>query len=125
MVAMSAGTEPFNIGKGAHPTALKVAKEFGLDLSGHVARQVTLADIEWADHIILMDHENLSRLKKRFPQIPTNASVRLLGDCIDGGHADIPDPYRKNEAAFRSTYRLIIEACQRFIQSQFMSKDCV
>jgi len=120
VVARSAGTESFNIGKGAHPTALKVAKEFSLDLSMHIARQVSFSDIEWADQIILMDHENLSRLNELFPELPSRVSTHLLGDCLDSNHIEIPDPYRKGEDEFRSSYELIAKACEKLLRSQ----DC-
>jgi protein-tyrosine phosphatase len=49
----SAGTENYHIGKTADVIAIEVAKEFGIDLASHVARQVQRDDIERAEHIIV------------------------------------------------------------------------
>jgi len=113
----SAGTENYHIGKPADVTAIEVAKEFGIDLTSHVARQVQQDDIERAEHIIVMDIENLNRLNELLGETlkglpPTN----LLGEYLRKGVVDIPDPYRKSMEEYRKSFKLIEERCQALIQ---------
>ncbi len=113
----SAGTENYHIGKTADVTAIEVAKEFGIDLTNHVARQVQRDDIERAEHIIVMDVENLNRLNELFGKTSKRLPpINLLGEYLRKGLVDIPDPYRKTKGEYRKSFKLIEECCQALIQ---------
>ena len=81
----SRGTHDWNVGRPAHPAMARIAAGRGYDLSGHVAAQVSPADLAWADEVLVTDEENLRRLRERHPGLAGHA--RLLAD---GG---IPDPW--------------------------------
>jgi arsenate reductase len=49
--ARSAGTTP---GERVHPEVVEAMAEVGIDLSGHVPRELTQEDAEWADVVVTM-----------------------------------------------------------------------
>jgi protein-tyrosine phosphatase len=110
----SAGTDGDIDGKGAHPAAVLVAKELGIDLSGHVAHQVTVEDIDWSDVVLVMDHLNSDHLNQMFPERMRNKDVRLFGRELHGV-MEIPDPHQKPIAAFRECLSTIAAASDRFM----------
>lgn len=112
----SVGIEAYHLGKGAHRLTIQVGKEFGLDLSRHVVRQITSEDLEWCDFVLVMDRENLSRLRQNFPTQIEHHEVSLLGEYL-GRELDIPDPYNKDERAFRESFRMIRSAATALVDS--------
>lgn len=114
----SAGTENYHVGKKADVTAIEVAKEFGIDLANHVARQVQHDDIERAERVMVMDIENLNRLNGLFGEAsPKLPRINLLGEYLRKGLIDIPDPYRKTKEEYRKAFKLIEECCLALIQA--------
>lgn len=103
----SAATADFNIGRPADHRSIAVAREFGLDLGQHRARQLTVADFERFDYIYGMDAQNLARIMKLAPNEVSKQKVSLLAD-----NTEIADPYSKDISAFRETYHLLKTHCQ-------------
>lgn len=108
----SRGTENYHVGKGADQLATRVAHEFGVDLSKHVAKQLAAIDAQRADLILLLDSENRARLLQLFPNEGTSRTIRLLGEFLDPPVPDIPDPYRGSEGDFRKAFGLVSAACR-------------
>lgn len=100
----SAGTENWNEGRSADPRAIAVARENGIDITSHRARQVCKEDFDRFQLIFAMDRDNATALRKLAPKGAADR-IRLLR-----GSDDIPDPYYSGDAAFRSTFQ-IIETC--------------
>lgn len=103
----SAATADFNIGKLADHRSIAVAREFGIDLRHHRARQLTVADFERFDYIYGMDAQNLARIMNLAPDNISKQKVSLLAD-----DTEIADPYSKDISAFRETYYLLKTHCQ-------------
>lgn len=79
------------VGAAADKTAVAAASEIGLDLDGHVARQIT-ADIGAShDLILVMELSHKAEIERRFPQL---SGKTMLFDHWSGGKG-IADPYRK------------------------------
>ena len=94
----------------AHPAVNNsriVAKENGLDLSNHKAKQLTSELIDDCDLILVMTHEHLEQVA----QIGRGARAKalLLGQWI--GVGEIEDPIGKDIDAFRKSYELLEKAC--------------
>jgi protein-tyrosine phosphatase len=106
----SAGTMDWNVGSGADPRAVSVARANGVDLAKHRARQVKIDDFERFDVIFVMDNANAISLRKIAPAHHKH-KIRLLG-----GDAEIADPYHSNEAAFHATYKTIDEYCRQAVR---------
>lgn len=109
----SAGTMDWNVGSGADPRAVSVARANGVDLAKHRARQVTVDDFENFDVIFAMDNSNAVSLRKIAPAHHKH-KIRLLA-----GAAEIADPYHSNEAAFHETYKTIYECCRQAVRNDF------
>lgn len=96
------------VGAGADATGTIAAGEIGLDLSGHVARQLT-DDIGSAhDLILVMEQGHREEINRRFPQL---SGRTMLFDHWTGGKK-IADPYRKPIEAHRVSRDLIVAAAE-------------
>ncbi len=94
------------VGSPADETAVRVAAEVGIDLGGHVARQLT-AELGAAYELILvMETGQRAEIGRVFPQL---FGRTFLFDQWTGGH-DILDPYRKSAEFYRQTRDRISDA---------------
>lgn len=93
------------VGHPADPSALAVAEARGLDVSGHVAQQLTPDLIHWADLILVMEHDQRSYLIEQSPTV--SGKVLLFGHWIG---EEVPDPYLEHMEVFEDTMDLIDQA---------------
>lgn len=102
----SAGLDAL-VGHAADATAAEVAARHGVDVSGHVARNLT-ADLGAAhDLILVMERAHRREIAERFPQL--SGRTMLFGHWIDDG-AEIPDPYGRAAAVHEKTVSLVLRA---------------
>jgi protein-tyrosine-phosphatase len=82
-------------GAPAAPLSVEVAREAGLDLTGHRSRGVKEADMRTADLVLVMTLAHLDALERRFPG---GAQARLLirafelGPAPRSGPPELADP---------------------------------
>ncbi len=113
----SAGTENYHVGEGADRRAVKIAAQNGIDISGHIARQLSDKDFEYYDIIYAMAtdvrREILYRnLKRDYPD-----KIRLFMDEINPGkNLSVPDPWYGTEAGFQPVFELIDKVCNEIIK---------
>lgn len=91
------------IGKPIDSTALEVLQADGQTAAPHTARQITPAMLSEADLILVMEKRHLQDIVAAAPQV--RGKTFLLGKWL--GDAEIPDPFRKDRAAFLHAYDLI------------------
>jgi protein-tyrosine-phosphatase len=84
----------------ATDTAVKALAEAGLDLSGHRARRVDRALLDWADLVLVMSPSHL----KALDQLGGAEKSVLLGDFAGAGGA-VHDPFGGDLATYRATRR--------------------
>lgn len=84
----------------ADPLSIQIAKENGLDLSGHRAQQVTSIMCRQAELILVMEQSQKVQLESLNPSV--RGKVYLLGHF---GPFEIADPYRQNRSAFDLAYQ--------------------
>jgi len=84
-------------GRSCPEKMLRIGNSFGIDLSSHRSTRVTPDHLAGADLVIVMDLENLDRLRKEFPEIADRAT--LLGLFGTPGTLAIADPYLAEAAA--------------------------
>ena len=100
----SAGTGAWHSGEPPDPRAQAVAARHGIDISGQRARQIRPEDFQRFDHIIAMDHQNLSNLRKVAPA-DARARLSLLLDHVPGHEGQaVADPYFGNDTGFDATW---------------------
>ena len=96
------------VGSGADETAAAVASEAGVDLSGHVARQLNPTIGSAHDLILVMEPAHKAEIARRYPQL---SGRTMLFDHWTGAKG-IADPYRMAEAFHRETRDQILAAAK-------------
>jgi L-threonylcarbamoyladenylate synthase len=104
---LSAGVAAYG-GDRASAESLKVAEEFGADLTSHASRPVNPQLLLAADDVIVMTASHLHALNARYPGIAPGA--RLL--C---GEEDLDDPIGADTGVYRECARTIIRHLERFL----------
>ena len=102
-------------GHGVAPQAQRLAETDGLDVSAHVARQLTREMLSAHDLILVMSEGQRRAVGELAPE--ALGKTLLLGRWLDQGKGrDIPDPYRKSDEAFAHVHRLLGEATAAWAQ---------
>ena len=99
------------VGAGADDTAIALLDERGIDLRAHRAQQITRRLCLEADIVLVMDREQRQRLERIYPEV--QGRVFRIGEHTK---AEIPDPYRRPEAAFRHALALLDEGVAHWVQ---------
>jgi protein-tyrosine phosphatase len=92
-------------GKKVPETALKVASEFGVDLSRHVSQTLLAPDLDRAGMVMVMESEQRQHLGK---MRPAHIGKVMMLSQPTGGKV-ISDPMGRSEETFRRVYREITE----------------
>ena len=95
----------------ADATGQSVARDRGIDMSGHKAKQVTRSLIGQSDLILVMDDEHLSRLHRKYPD--SRGKSFKLGKLK--GDKNIVDPYLKSQSFFELVFNEIDEAVETWL----------
>ncbi|OAN63827.1 low molecular weight protein-tyrosine-phosphatase [Sphingomonas sp. TDK1] len=116
-LADSAGTGGWHAGEAPDRRSIAVAAKHGIDISGLRARQVTRDDFERFDHILALDPQNLSDLRRIAPP-GARAQLRLLLDAVPGweGRA-VDDPYYGGPEGFERTWDEVRTAADRLVDA--------
>lgn len=96
-------------GRPAEERARTLMAERGLDISGHVAREVDREMVRWADLVLVMEQAQRRRLVTLDPSAA--GKVFLLGHWSD---REIPDPFGRDRAAFERSLAAITEAVEEW-----------
>lgn len=116
VIADSAGTGEWHIGRAPDPRSQAVAAEHGIDISGYKARRVRGEDFRAFDHILALDPQNLRDLHAIAPR-DTSARLSLLLDHVPGraGHA-VRDPYYGGERDFERVWADCREGAEALVR---------
>ena len=107
----SAATSREEIGNPVYPPARRELMRHGITCSGKTAVQMTSADYDRYDLIIIMDRNNLRNISRIIGSDPEN-KVHMLMDYTDRPH-DVADPWYTGD--FELTYRDIDEGCRALL----------
>lgn len=99
------------IGRPAHPLAVKVMGEVGVDVAPHRSKGVTEELVEWADYILVMELQHQIKLHREFPA--SENKVLMLGTF--GGTHEIRDPIGGWRWRFRGARDQIVRSVQGFV----------
>jgi protein-tyrosine phosphatase len=99
------------VGQGADPIACALMKERGLSIDAHRAQQIQSDMCRRADLILVMDGGQRREIEQRYPF----ALGRVFRLCERSGQ-DVPDPYRAGDSAFRTSFALIENGAQQWVQ---------
>ena len=85
--------------------AVKIAEEFGVDLSGHVSQALLAPDMDRAALIMVMEPEQRQHLSKIRP---AHIGKVIMLSQLNGGQK-ISDPMGRSDETFRRVYAEITE----------------
>ena len=122
----SAATSTEEIGNPVYPPARRMLASHGIDCSGKTARQMTVADYNHYDYIVLMDQNNLRNLRWILPRdiyereigaATDNSKPHKVSLLMDWAHKsrDVADPWYTGD--FETAYNDIDTACRAILQT--------
>ncbi len=110
----SAGLEAGG-GDPAEPGALRVAPEYGVDLSAHRSTSMDAGLAGWADLVVGMEGHHVRAVSRRWPD--AGSTVCIIGDILPRLPRLIPDPWGQPDDVFRRTFARIVEATDRLAEA--------
>jgi protein-tyrosine phosphatase len=100
----------------ASEAACAVAARNGFSIDDHRSRQITLADLLEADHILVMERYQLEAVRQH---LETDAcKAELLGKYGSSDSPIIDDPYGGDEEQYEIIFERIREAVEGFLRSE-------
>ena len=99
-------------GKPADPNSIIVASEENIDLSKHIAQQLTAELIAEHDLILVMEKGHINAVTKLAPA--ARGKTMLFGQW--NNQREIPDPYRQSREAFEFVYALMSESALKWAE---------
>jgi protein-tyrosine phosphatase len=117
VVADSAGTHGYHIGRPPDARAQQAAARRGYDLAPLRARQIDASDFTEFDFVLAMDETNLATLLEQCPP-GQKRKVQLLGDYCAGDlkGCAVPDPYYGGRGDFERVLDLAENAAQSLLR---------
>jgi len=100
------------VGKPADKMALEVAEENGVDMTDHIAQQLTSALCREFDLILVMEQGHINAVTNIAPE--ARGKTMLLSQWLN--KQDIPDPYRQSREAFDHAYKLIESSVDAWVK---------
>ena len=113
----SAGTTGYHAGAAPDPRAPRIARQWGLDLSGERARVVTSEDFSRFDAIFVMDRANLRDLETLRPSESDCRLDLVMSLAPDYGVEEVPDPYYGGEDGFERVIDMLEVAADRLVEA--------
>lgn len=112
----SAGTHDYHVGRPPDERAQEHAARRGYDLSDLRARQIQRRDFERHDLILVMDRDNLARVRALCPPEQLHKVRRFTEFCLAGATEVVPDPYDGGAQGFEHVLDLVEDACDGLLQ---------
>ena len=100
------------VGRPADPNSIAVAAEENIDLSLHIAQQLTVELIDEHDLILVMERGHINAVTKL--ALAARGKTMLFGQW--NGQQEIPDPYRQSREAFESVYTMMSESAFKWAE---------
>ena len=108
----SAATSREEIGNGVYPPAKRKLASVGISCNMHHARQVTKADYNAYDYLLVAERYNIPNLMRQIKEDSDHKVYRLLD--FSAHPRDIADPWYTGD--FDTTYDDIMEGLEAFLE---------
>lgn len=99
------------VGHGADEQVIEVMTENGLDISAHLARQLSDELVKKNELILVMELWQQKEIENFYPY--ARGRVHLLGKWSD---MEVEDPYKKPKEAFVEAFVKIDQLCQQWCE---------
>jgi protein-tyrosine phosphatase len=93
-------------------TARAIAEKHGHSFPIHEAQQLTRELIGNYDLVLVMENNHRNHIAQRYPE--AQAKTMLLGQWLDAGGKEIPDPYKKSDEVYEHVLKLIDQATDKW-----------
>ena len=113
----SAGTHDYNLGSMPDERARAAALRRGIDISGHRARQIRIADFQEFDHVVAMDRWNYELLRYACPAEERHRLHLLMEFAPKSRVKEIRDPYGGEDEGFETALDLIEQGAEGLLES--------
>ena|SRR5882724_908656 len=113
ILADSCGTGNYHVGDWPDHRTIKCAAKNNI-LINHVGRQLSHADLENFDLILVMDGSNLFNVL-RLGNESTKSKVKLMRSFDPLGEGDVPDPYYGNEKDFDEVFEILERSVSKLV----------
>lgn len=114
----SAGTSNYHPGAKPDSRSIAIAAKNGIDISKQRARQISTADLDFFDHILVMDQQNLIDVLALCNSEKQQKKVALITAASGVDAIDIPDPYYGDEENFNYVFSLLHDSCTLWLAKQ-------
>jgi protein-tyrosine phosphatase len=94
----SAGTGSWHAGQDADPRAAAALRRAGIEISAHVAHEITAQEAEQADLVLVAAQQHLAAVQALVSDPGKVRFLRSFDPAADG--AETPDPYFGDDADF-------------------------
>lgn len=111
----SAGTSNMHTGKAPDKRTQKIGLDRGYDLSDLSARQVTSADLDEFDYVLVMDKQNQADVEDLVTEPEQLDKIQLMLSYNPSTVSEVPDPYYGGESGFHQVVDLLESACKRLL----------
>jgi protein-tyrosine phosphatase len=111
----SAGTANYHLGAAPDQRSIAIAALHNIDISTQQARQLTPADMDAFDHILVMDEENLSDALALCTSKAQRNKIALITSASEVAASHIPDPYYGRADGFARVYKLLHDCCTKWL----------
>ncbi|MBR9907033.1 MAG: low molecular weight phosphotyrosine protein phosphatase [Gammaproteobacteria bacterium] len=95
-------------------TARAIAEKHGHSFPVHEAQQLTRELIGNYDLVLVMENNHRNHIAQRYPE--AQAKTMLLGQWLEAGGKEIPDPYKKSDEVYEHVLKLIDQATDKWSQ---------
>lgn len=99
------------VGHSADPLSVEVAAEHQLDLTGHVARQLTAEMCQPYDLILVMEKRHVDGVCQIAPE--ARGKIMLFGHWLQ---QQIRDPYGQDKMVFEQVYSLLERSAKEWLK---------
>lgn len=107
----SAGTADYHVGNPPDPRSIKVAHDYGINISNQRCRRFTISDFDSFDLIYVMDKSNYADITRLARNKSDAEKVKLILSEINSNNEEVPDPYHDSDDGFKKVYIMIDKAC--------------
>jgi len=112
----SAGTYGYHTGELPDSRMRKAASQRDIKLT-HLAREITPADLDEFDLVLVMDHDNYQNVKTLDRDQQYHDKIRLFCEyCTEHDNEVVPDPYYGGADGFELVLDLLEDGCAELVK---------
>ena len=107
-------------GMPATEEAINVAKEDGMDLSGHRSKRLTGHDVKEANLIFVMEYKHEEYMLSKYPKARNKIYLlkefKKIGDYDISKDCDITDPITGDQSFYKETFQVIKDSIENILK---------